>query len=180
MSALISDDYTALNRKLHETNEHYGTSGAKWAKQVEEIAALLNTTSILDYGSGKGTLAAALPDLPIREYDPAVPGKDADPAPADFVVCTDVLEHIEPERLKAVLGHIKSLAQKIVMLTIDILPAQKTLPDGRNAHLIQKPARWWMQKINDRFHIVQMQMVGRKIFIIAKTEEHNPDAAAHQ
>lgn len=170
MSALISDDYAALNRKLHEERADYGTSGQKWAKQVEEIAALLNTTSILDYGSGKGTLAAALPDLPIREYDPAVPGKDADPAPADFVVCTDVLEHIEPERLKAVLGHIRRLAGKMVMLTIDTGAAGKTLPDGRNAHLIQKDARWWLQKINDRFRIVQMQMLGRTIFIVARTE----------
>lgn len=170
MSALISDDYAALNRQLHETNAEYGTTGVMWAKQVEEVAALLNTTSVLDYGCGKGTLAKALPDLPIREYDPAVPGKDADPAPADLVVCTDVLEHIEPERLKAVLKHIARLANKCVLLAIYTNKSSKSLPDGRNAHLIQMDVRWWLQKINDRFLIRQMQLLGPIIFVIASVE----------
>ena len=39
----------------------------------------------------------------IKEYDPAIPGKDSLPEPADIVVCSDVLEHIEPNYLLNVL-----------------------------------------------------------------------------
>lgn len=176
MSALISPGYAFLNRALHAESAGYGTSGKKWAKQVEQLAAMLNTTSVLDYGAGKGTLAATLPDLPIREYDPAVPGKDAEPAPADLVACTDVLEHIEPECLKSVLKHIHALTNKVVLFTIHSGPAKKILSDGRNAHLIVRDPRWWLRKINERFYIVQMQLVGATIFIVAKKD--NPLAGA--
>ena len=30
----------------------------------------------------------------------------------------------------------------------------KVLPDGRNAHLIQQPPRWWLPRIMDRFELV--------------------------
>jgi len=30
----------------------------------------------------------------------------------------------------------------------------KVLPDGRNAHLIQQPAGWWLPKILERFELV--------------------------
>src|SRR3990167_2396265 len=168
MTSLISEEYVVLNRRLHAENVNFGAGGDKWAKQIEQVAAKLNSTSVLDYGCGKGKLAKALPDLPIREYDPAVPGKDANPEPADLIVCTDVLEHIEPHCLKTVIKHIQRLALKCVVLTIHTGPADKILPDGRNAHLSQKPVRWWLEQINARFYIVQMQMVGPIIFIIAR------------
>jgi len=34
-------------------------------------------------------------------------------------------------------------------LRIDTLPARKTLPDGRNAHLIQESQDWWLSKIKN-------------------------------
>jgi hypothetical protein len=83
----------------------------------------------------------------VRNYDPGIPADSALPAPADLVVCTDVLEHIEPEHLDAVLAHIFRLAQRAVFLQIALFPAKKTLPDGRNAHLIVQPANWWLDKI---------------------------------
>jgi hypothetical protein len=37
--------------------------------------------------------------------------------------------------------------------TIATGPARKTLVDGRNAHLIQKPTSWWLPKLVEFFEI---------------------------
>ena len=149
---LISEEYRSLNKQLHKESQHYGTSGYLHAKQIKELCMSLGTKDVLDYGCGKSTLAKNLP-FDIKEYDPCIQGKDSPPKQADIVVCTDVLEHIEPENIDSVLDDIKSLAKKAVFLTIATYPANKTLPDGRNAHLIQEMPEWWVDKLNSRFNL---------------------------
>lgn len=139
---LISDEYRALNRQLHEQNTGYG-GGYKWA---EDIYAMAEGT-VLDYGCGKGKLKSLFPDLDIQEYDPAIPGKDGMPQPADFVVCNDVLEHVEPEYLDNVLNHLISLTKKKLLLVIACRPGNKFLPDGSRAHRIIKTEEWWLKKL---------------------------------
>lgn len=152
---LITPEYKDLNRRLHEERPDYGTSGSKYAPTVLKLCEGLKTTSVLDYGCGKGTLANNIP-FPIWEYDPCVPGKDEQPRAADIVVCTDVLEHVEPSRLTDVLGNIASLTKKVAYFVVATRPAKKTLPDGRNAHLIQKPAVWWRDTLARHFEIGQV------------------------
>lgn len=149
---VISKEYVDLNRQLHESNLFYGCGGDKYANVVLDLASGLKTNSILDYGCGKGRLAESLP-FPIWEYDPAVPGKDQPPRPADIVVCTDVLEHIEPEKLNFVLDDIARVMRKTGFFVIHQGPSSKTLPDGRNTHLIQKGATWWQAKLEKHFTV---------------------------
>jgi 2-polyprenyl-3-methyl-5-hydroxy-6-metoxy-1,4-benzoquinol methylase len=156
----ITDEYRIANERLHAANAKYGTSGAKWAKKVAFLVRETKSETVLDYGCGKGLLAMALRELNIREYDPAVPGKNGDPEPADLVVCTDVLEHIEPACLDDVLGHIRNLTLKNAFLNIATRPAVKFLHDGRNAHLIIKPAQWWRDRIEGFFTIVDWSLAG--------------------
>lgn len=148
---LISDAYLDQLRTLHTSARGIGHSGRKHASEILAVARAISVGSILDYGCGAGTLGEALrvQSWPFRfsEYDPAVPGKDQMPQPADLVVCTDVLEHVEPERLNTVLGHIRSLSQQATFLVISTVPAHKELPDGRNAHLIVQPPNWWREQI---------------------------------
>jgi Methyltransferase domain len=106
----------------------------------------------LDYGCGKSLLAKALP-WPIWEYDPAIPGKEESPRAADLVVCTDVLEHIEPEKLPFVLDDLRRCVKKVGYFLIHTGPAAKKLSDGRNAHLIQKSRDWWEKKLGKFFTI---------------------------
>ena len=40
------------------------------------------------------------------------------------------------------------------VFTVHTGPAVKVLLDGRNAHLIQQPADWWLPKILERFELV--------------------------
>jgi len=149
---LISEAYLAQQRWLHEQPQGYGGKGARWADTVAWVAHRYDAFSILDYGCGQGTLAKALcaRGLHCREYDPAIPGKDARPGFADMVVCTDVLEHIEPAKLIAVLSHIRSLARKVAFLVVSLREANKSLPDGRNAHLIVRPPAWWEAQVDDQ------------------------------
>lgn len=147
----ITPDYLAQQRELHARPQGYGGKGFKWAPTVLKIAVDVRAGSILDYGCGQGSLLhqvrAALAlhdaDVDLWNYDPAIPGYDTAPEPADLVVCTDVLEHIEPDCLASVLAHLRRLTQKALFLVVALDPANKTLRDGRNAHLIQETPAWW-------------------------------------
>jgi hypothetical protein len=152
---LISAEYKELNTKLHKTNLAYGVGGGKHAPTVLKLAETLKTTSVLDYGCGKGYLAKAL-QFPIWEYDPAISGKDTPPRPADIVVCGDVLEHIEPDKLLFVLSDLKRCIKKIGYFIIHTGPSTKSLSDGRNAHLIQENKIWWEDKLKKFFKIGQI------------------------
>jgi hypothetical protein len=151
---LISPDYAASQRAMHARPEGYGGSGRKQAETVMAFAREIKPQWILDYGCGQGTLKAAMVKAgylgSIHEYDPAIQGKALLPKPADLVVSTDVLEHVEPDKLGAVLDHIFGLAKKAVFLLIATRPANKTLPDKRNAHLIVQPAEWWEEQMRNR------------------------------
>jgi 2-polyprenyl-3-methyl-5-hydroxy-6-metoxy-1,4-benzoquinol methylase len=151
----ITKEYREANRQLHETNPKYGSSSAKWAPKVLELAGTTASRSVLDYGCGKGQLAPALPQFDVREYDPAIEGKDAEPEPADLVVCTDVLEHIEPDCLDDVLRHIAAATKNAAFLNIATRAAVKTLPDGRNAHLIIQSQDWWRGRVEAIFEIIE-------------------------
>lgn len=160
---LISPEYLALNHEMHERNPRYGTSGGKRADQVHAVACSIGAHDVLDYGCGKGDLRAALVErfsplvFNVHEYDPAIYGKDEPPAPADLVFCGDVLEHIEPDCLNAVLNDISRAAKELVFLVIATTAAKKTLADGRNAHLIVAPVEWWAPKLMSRWEMKLMR-----------------------
>lgn len=149
--ALISEGYRKLNRQLHEDPKGFGGDGKKHAERVLEYAAKIGARSICDYGCGEGTLKPALQKLGwkgfVAEYDPAMKGREALPKPAHLLVCTDVLEHIEPDRLELVMRHQFLVAELGAFMTIATRPANKVLPDGRNAHLIQETPDWWLEKV---------------------------------
>jgi|TARA_Y100000296_G_scaffold75055_1_gene94286 hypothetical protein len=150
---LITEEYRELNRELHQQRPDYGTTAPKYSAQIRDIAMSIKADSILDYGCGKGLLGQALSHMIIKNYDPAIEGLDDPPEPADLVCCIDVLEHIEPTCLGAVLNDLQRLALKAVFLTIATRPAVKTLSDGRNAHLIVEPPNWWLPKILERWDL---------------------------
>lgn len=150
----ITPTYLASQRWLHQRPKGYGGGGYNWAEQVAGLIKDHGCMSMLDYGCGQGKLAEALlkkSDLlcDIHEYDPAIDGKTTieKHKTFDLVTCTDVLEHIEPDRLPVVIEHIFKLANKIVFLVIATRPSNKFFPDGRNVHLTIEPANWWRERL---------------------------------
>ena len=153
---LITPDYQKQQESLHASKKiNYGTVGANYGPMVGEIIDNLEINHLLDYGCGHNvSLQTTLKQKrPFRYqcYDPGVPEYAGDPEPAELVVCIDVLEHIEPDCLTDVLDHLESLTQQILFATVHTGPAGKVLPDGRNAHLIQKPYEWWLPKFTERW-----------------------------
>lgn len=145
---LITSKYLQEQKRLHAEDPIYATIGHKWAYLVAGIAIVERCRYILDYGCGKGTLTKeltrGLPEFVIWEYDPAVPGKDLRLAPADLIVCTDVMEHIEPDCLEAVLYDLARLTRKFLFLVISTkFDKRRQLSDGRNSHLIVNEGEWW-------------------------------------
>jgi len=157
---LISDEYIRQNAIMHRRPEGYGGSGYKRRDEVAEYAKEVGAAIILDYGCGQGTLKKSLAEIgvvDIVEYDPAIKGKQGLPKPAELVVCTDVLEHVEPEKLAAVLEHLYRLTLKAAFFVIAMRKANKILPDKRNAHLIIKPVEFWIPVVEKAGFVVVRQ-----------------------
>lgn len=152
---MISEDYKELLQVKHDAKP-WGGAGKSW---IPWILPLLNhfppgPIRVLDYGCGRGTLKPELeplhPDVTVLEYDPGVRGKDKLPMyPVDFVVCTDVMEHVEEEFVPETLRTINWLAIQGVFFNIDLCESKSFLPDGRNTHITIKPREWWMQQLNE-------------------------------
>lgn len=153
---LITSDYRALQEQFHLDRPDYGTSAARHADFVAHLSDKLETRDILDYGCGKATLQKSIA-YPIQNYDPCMPEYSRRPIPAQIVVCTDVLEHIEPACLDAVLDDLASLTGRVLFLNVATRPAAKFLPDGRNAHLIQEDSNWWLVKLLPRMKLTSFQ-----------------------
>ena len=190
----ISEEYKSLNTKLHSDSEEYGNRNNYLCDQlptsISIIHKLFNCMSVLDYGCGKGMIVRSLRNklakhpITIQGYDPCVKEYEKIPDPADILISTDVLEHIEPDKINEVLGHIGHLTHRSCYLVIDLLPAVKTLPDGRNAHIMLATSGWWLNKLSKIFksgihYIVEreanaktrMGPTKKLIFVGAKREE---------
>lgn len=171
---LISDEYKQLNAQLHANNAGYGTSGSKHIKDIWPIISQIKAASVLDYGCGKCTLGYSLRTQcgyvgELVEYDPCLPGREHK-SPCDFVACTDVLEHIEPEMLLDVLDDLQAMTKKVIFLAIATRPAKKILADGRNAHLIQQQPEWWLPLIMERFRLLGFHNLGGEFIAIAEAK----------
>lgn len=179
---LISDTYRQLNEQLHADRPDYGAHAArKWGFLVAQLMEQLNTGSLLDYGAGKRTLGTFLRDaamkagqshlLKLQEYDPAVPEIAGEPGPADIVACLDVLEHVEPECLDTVLAHLAGKVRRLALIVVHTGPAVKTLPDGRNAHLIQEDWLFWAKRLQSHLPVRYVTINPSEVLFLAAPPE---------
>lgn len=177
----ISPEYQQLNSELH-SNPRYGCNSARHLTRVTDALELVGGTTVLDYGCGKGGLVREIQSRPslgidIQGYDPAIPEFSDPPRPADLVISTDVLEHIEPELLRNVLTEINSMAGKAIIYLIALrLDSTKLLPDGTNPHKIVKPWTWWVERLVTVHKGFSIEVLDRKkdhhvVFRLIKTSE---------
>jgi|TARA_B110000908_G_C10089461_1_gene373330 hypothetical protein len=171
---LISDSYKELLVDQH-TDRFWGGTGKEHSAKIIEIAKKYECFDALDYGSSnhkaclKRHFHRVYPgSLLFYEYDPGVESKSALPQPVDMVVCTDVLEHIEPELLDNVLSHMSKCMLKCGYLVISNVEALTVLADGRNAHLIIEDKEWWKTKLSEHFSVESMQWQTRETRVIVR------------
>ena len=147
----------AQYRVMHASGKMF--RGASIKGHLEALTDLVHRhqpQTMLDYGSGKG---AQYTEWKVQEawgglmptcYDPGVPAFENKPCGKfDGVICTDVIEHIPPETVEQDYLDAIGYAVKFAFFCIYTGPARKFLPDGRNAHLTQRPQKWWIAKTCD-------------------------------
>jgi len=149
MTDLYSNKYVKQLNELHQKKMTFGDRTG--LGDIQQWIDKYKPKTFLDYGCGKGGLVNTLNDITPNScvgYDPGYPEYANEPsAPAEMLISTDVLEHIEPEYIENVLQHIDSLFTRVAYLLIATCPAKKRLPDGRNAHLIQQEPDWWRPRL---------------------------------
>lgn len=154
---MISDQYRKTLEQVHTTAGPWGNAARYHFDTIRRFVSETGSQQVLDYGAGSsGFLARELPlqvpGVAVHSYDPGIPAISTRPEPAETVLCIDVLEHVEPEHIDAVLDDLKRVTLRHGLFNIATQPAERILPDGRNAHLIVEPESWWLYKLQARWN----------------------------
>ena len=171
---LISEEYKNLIQKKHHEDETWGTSAHRYSELLTDIINKANIHEVLDYGCGKGEFGRCItPDHSVRVhlYDPGIQNLSAIPEPRQMVVCSDVLEHIEPLCVDSVLDDLKRVTKSIAFLNICTFEVNDYLPDGRNVHITVEPLEWWLPKIMERFELQSLSVHHMGFWVIVKSHE---------
>lgn len=168
---IINAKYQAQLSAMHREGKF--VRGGKLLKSLRPFLDQYQPTSILDYGCGHGGLIASIrdcyPKMLAQGYDPGNAQHNIMPTQSfDAVVSADVFEHIEPEYLDATLRLINTKLLRCGWFRIACYPAKKTLPDGRNAHLIVESPDWWRSKI---LKSMTVKIVREEIQVIDKSHK---------
>ena len=156
---MIRPEYVEQLKQYRESNKDWGGSAVRNAGDhvVRYIQRHPEIVTVLDFGSGAGTLKRHIEQHLLRrvddpvtvfEYDPSVPGKATLPNTMfDLIVTTDVMEHVERESLDETLDWIAEHSRR-QFHHIDCNDTEDRLPDGRDVHLIVRPPHWWESYLN--------------------------------
>jgi hypothetical protein len=139
-------------KEIHRTST-FGATARNFALQIQFCIQELQPTKVLEYGCGKSDLIETCGSEQITwdRYDPAIPDFRSVPTDQyDFIVNTDVMEHIPPADVDDVLADIRRCGEK-VFFNISTRLAGKTLPDGTNAHCTVQSAEAWLEAIRKHF-----------------------------
>src|SRR5210317_1665138 len=168
---LFTEGYQKQQEELHK-QKWYGVKGVEYLGPINMCIKAYSCESVLDYGCGPHKRLEKHLKIKYTPYD-IVPPFNEPPSPHDLVVAADVLEHIEPECIGDVLDHIRKLTKKVCFLSVHESEAKKTLPDGRNAHLIQMPMDMWYPLIAKHFDIQMLQRKSDREFWIIATAKYS-------
>ena len=164
----ITEEYRQVLKETHAragTKKWGNTGHSIFFKHILDLVERKECTEFLDYGAGWGGVKAKIkeerPDWTVHEFEPAREDVCAPAEPRDFVVCTDVFEHVEPECLEDFFLDLQRVTNKWGYFTVCMTPAVRILSDGRNAHLIQKPFEWWLIEVGKYFDIRQARHMDR-------------------
>ena len=173
MTKKISEQYLLEQKRLHEINDSYGVASLSHVQTIKNLMQEAKFKTLSDYGAGKKNLYKGLKDAGYDDfkyfpYDPVFPDY-GQPMPAELVCCIDVMEHLEMEFLDDILEEIRQITVKLCYFSIATTPAKKFLSDGRNAHIIQKPSRWWLLKLCKIFNIEFLKNTKGGFIVLCKT-----------
>lgn len=155
---LITEAYRKELQEIHRLDEDWGTGPKGKIIYICNFLYVNNVTRLLDYGCGKGMLGLFLP-IEVSNYDPAMFEWSDDPEPEDYLLCADVLEHVEPECIEDVIEHLVSKFNKKALLSISLQKSKKILADGRNAHILVESEAWWINLLKKYSNIEKTDVI---------------------
>lgn len=137
--------------------------------EVIDLLLLPQGSSVIDFGCGTGRATKKL-----QNYGCDVVGIDIAPnaletdvkfvkailwdlpgyVTADYGICCDVMEHIPPEKVGAVIENIARAVVKGVYFRIDFGPDEMGAIIGQPLHLTVRPAVWWKAQLHAHFKTV--------------------------
>ena len=176
--------------KFHAVNQDnwIGEALAEYKHQIFNLIKENNIKTILDYGCGKAKfhsilfnnrkLSGSPMGINITSYDPAVPQFSNKPTGTyDLVLCIDVMEHVQEDKVEEVLKDIFTYSNK-VFLTITCYPAKQILTNGKNAHYTVKDPDWWKEKLKpyDGKYIAIFQTKSKRGGDVVNKEEWKPNS----
>lgn len=133
--------------KIH-SSQSYGAGGMSEAvrQRIWQLAGG-QPESVVDFGCGRSRDASILwPTANHFLYDPAIPELRAFPREHfEIGLCTEVLEHIPLDEIDHTLWEMRCVSPRWIC-TIHTAPAAQVLPNGDNAHCLQRSAEWWQAR----------------------------------
>lgn len=157
---VCSAEHAKRLKALHKRDPQFGIIGNLWAARCTLYMVQYDCDSILDYGCGRSNLVPKVaielhaldrPCTKRQEYDPAT--APCVPEPADFISCIDVMEHVESDKVDAVLSHIHSLMLKCGIITISLRNGTRK---NKDTHPNVRPREWWLEKLSRHFLIKEI------------------------
>jgi len=85
---------------------------------------------------------------------------------SDYGYCTDVMEHIPPEKVDGVLSEIKRIVRKKVFFQIATFPDGMGKRIGETLHLSVHGPRWWEDKLSEHWDSVTVRGTRNCIAIV--------------
>jgi hypothetical protein len=155
--SIVDKTLQAEYQSVH-ANKMYGVSGNKFALHIQVLISELRPKTILNYGCGQTSLHEDLGlfGADFYRYDPGIPDLSKLPVDrADFLINTDVLEHIPESHLYEVLSKIASISSR-AFFNIATRPAKELLSNGDNAHCTIMTASQWKARLARHFPEVQL------------------------
>jgi hypothetical protein len=157
-----SDDLISLYREIAARGVQFrGLSVLQHADEIGQIIADTGAKTLLDYGCGAGCAymdphflhAQWGVDRPFL-YDPAFDEHAIKPTGLEFdgVLCSDVLEHVEADRVVTLIGYLFAHSRQFVWASVCTRPAKKLFKDGRNMHVTVRRMSWWQNLFEAAAH----------------------------
>lgn len=149
--------YIEQYRLLYKNKPEYGKTSLSLFPIVASLIRQMGCSEILDYGCGQSQLADVLEkklNVFVYKYDPAIAKFSILPTRKfDFVICTDVLQHIPIKDLNEVLLQIKKYSSNCFFY-IKCSKHHTLLPNGMLANCTVHSPKWWQTRLGLFFNIV--------------------------
>lgn len=149
--AIVDQELIKNYQEIHSSKD-YGFTSTIFKEHIQACLNDIKPKSILEFGCGQSILIDKLVhDAEYYRYDPAIPKFSTIPVEsADFIINTDVLEHIPEKDLDDVIATMKSITDH-VFYNIATDYANEILPNGENAHCSVWGADKWLKIIQKHF-----------------------------